>query len=163
MKIVEATEKEIPVIIELAERIWWPTYQSILSEEQIRFMLKNMYSKNALREQMRGGFKFVLVKRENDDVAFAGYSAEHGAAPVLKIHKIYVLPTEQGKGTGKNLITYLMDLAKKLNIPQVELNVNRGNPALGFYEKLGFQITGTVDIPYHQFVLNDYVMRKDVV
>ena len=162
MQIIEATEKDIPVIHELAEKIWWPTYRPILSDEQISFMLKNMYSENALKEQMLGDVKFILVKRDDEDVAFAGYSIEQGPDPVLKIHKVYVLPTEQGKGTGKNLIGYLSNLAKDLNIPHVELNVNRGNPALGFYQKMGFEIIETVDIPYYKFVLNDYVMRKEI-
>ena len=162
MEIVEVTEEHLPVIHDLAEKIWWPTYRPILSEEQISFMLKNMYSEKALKDQMLTDTKFILVKRDNDDVAFAGYSIEHGPDPVLKIHKIYVLPSEQGKGTGKNLIEYLSNLAKDLNIPQVELNVNRANPALGFYQKVGFEIIETVDIPYYQFVLNDYVMRKKI-
>ena len=162
MEIIEATEHDIPVIHELSEKIWWPTYRPILSEAQISFMLKNMYSEGALKEQMNAGVKFLLVKRESEDVAFAGYSLEHGVNPLLKIHKIYVLPSEQGKGTGKTLIEHLTQLAKDLRIPGVELNVNRANPALGFYQKMGFGIKETVDIPYHQFVLNDYVMRKDV-
>lgn len=162
MEIIEATEKDIPIINELAEKVWWPTYRPILSEEQISFMLKNMYSENALKDQMLNDIKFILVKRDNEHVAFAGYSIEHGSNPVLKIQKIYVLPSEQGKGTGKKLIEYLSSLAKDLNIPQVELNVNRANPALGFYQKLGFKIIETVDIPYHHFVLNDYVMQKEV-
>ena len=162
MEIVEASEKDIPVIHELAEKIWRPTYRPILSEEQINYMLENMYSENALKEQMRGDIKFILVKRDNETVAFAGYSIEYGSDPVFNIHKIYVLPSEQGKGTGKNLIEYLSNLAKDLNIPQVELNVNRANPALGFYQKMGFQILESVDIPYHKFVLNDYVMGKEV-
>lgn len=163
MEILEATEQDIPIIHALAEEVWWPTYRPILSEEQISFMLKKMYSESALREQMNSDVKFLLVKRETENVAFAGYSLEHGSAPILKIHKIYVLPSEQGKGTGKRLIEYLCNLAKDLNIPEVELNVNRANPAFGFYQKVGFEIKETVDIPYYQFVLNDYVMRKKVV
>lgn len=162
MEIIAASEKDIPVIHTLAEKIWWPTYKPILSEEQISFMLKNMYSEAALVEQMRADINFILVKREGEDVAFAGYSFQHGPDPVLKIQKIYVLPTEQGKGTGKELIEYLSGLAKDLKIPKVELNVNRANPALGFYQKMGFDIIESVDIPYHEFDLNDYVMRKIV-
>lgn len=161
MNIVEATENDIPLIHELAEKTWWPAYGSILSKEQISFMLKNMYSESALRDQMRDNIKFILVTRNDDHVAFAGYSTEGGQ--ILKIHKLYVLPSEQGKGTGKNLIDHFVHLAKKLNIARVELNVNRANPALSFYEKMGFRIAETIDIPYHQFMLNDYVMRKDLL
>jgi ribosomal protein S18 acetylase RimI-like enzyme len=162
MEIVEATLKDIPVIHELAEKIWWPTYRPIISEQQISFMLNDMYSEDALAKQMRDGMRFILVKRDKMDVAFAGYSIEQRSQPVLKIHKLYVLPSEQGKGTGKTLTNFLSNLANDLNIPLVELNVNRANPALGFYQKMGFNIAETVDIPYHQFMLNDYVMRKSV-
>lgn len=159
MEIIKATEKDIPVIHELAEEIWWPTYRPILSDEQISFMLKNIYSLDALREQMENDVQFILVKRDEADVAFAGYSLEGG---LLKIHKIYILPSEQGKGTGKKLLEYLNEIALKSGITQLELNVNRANPALGFYQKVGFEIIETVDIPYYEFVLNDYVMRKEV-
>jgi len=162
MEIVEATEKDIRVIHELAEKIWWPTYRPILSEEQISFMLEHMYSEKALNEQMLADTRFILVKSNNEVVAFAGYSTETRPESVLKIHKIYVLPSEQGKGTGKNLLEHLLNIAKDLTIRQVELNVNRANPALGFYKKLGFEIYKTVDIPYYQFILNDYVMRKNI-
>ena len=158
MEIIPATEKDVPIIRALAEAIWWPTYRLILSEEQISFMLEDMYSERALKEQMRKEIKFLLVKRYDTNVAFAGYSIE--GQKTLKIHKLYILPSEQGKGTGKILVSHLMDLAQRSNIAQVELNVNRKNPALGFYEKMGFKIVETVDIPYHQFILNDYVMLK---
>ena len=162
MKIVKATEIDIPVIHELAERIWWPTYKAILSDEQIRFMLDDMYSENALEKQMESDIRFLLVKRDSKDVAFAGYSIDNELL-ILKIHKIYILPSEQGKGTGKRLIEHLSDLASESKITYLELNVNRANPATGFYTKLGFEISETVDIPYYQFVLNDYVMRKAVL
>ncbi len=162
MEIIDASEQDIPVIHELAEKIWWPTYRSILSEEQIAFMLEKMYSKIALEQQMKAEVKFLLVRRDSENVAFAGYSIDYENEPLLKIHKIYVLPSEQGKGTGKNLIEYISHLAIELKIPEVELNVNRANPALGFYQRMGFEIKETVDIPYYQFVLNDYVMRKKI-
>ncbi len=160
MEIIKATRLDTRVIHELAEKIWWPTYRPILSEEQIRFMLETMYSENALQEQIQNGMEFILVKRDDEEVAFAGYTIEDQR--ILKIHKIYVLPSGQGKGTGKKLIEHLSQIAQEHNINILELNVNRANPALQFYEKQGFKIHETVDIPYHQFVLNDYVMRKVV-
>lgn len=161
MHIVNATANDIPVIHKLAEQVWWPTYRALLSEDQISFMLKNMYSPEALREQMENGIEFILVKNEGIEVAFAGYSIDEGK--VLKIHKIYILPSEQGKGTGKKLIEHLNNIAGTSGISELELNVNRANPALGFYQKVGFEIIETVDIPYYEFMLNDYVMRKGVV
>ena len=81
---------------------------------------------------------------------------------LYKLQKLYVLPTEQGKGTGKILIAEVINLAKQAKGKVIELNVNRKNTAFNFYKKLGFEIYQTVDIPYHHFVLNDYVMRKSI-
>ncbi|MDF3077978.1 MAG: family N-acetyltransferase [Sphingobacteriaceae bacterium] len=159
MLIRPATDQDIPVISRLANEIWWPTYGSFISHEQISFMLENMYSEEALRRQMKEeGISFLMAEREGEPVAFAGFSETE--PEVFKLHKLYILPSEQGKGTGKRLIEHVEDLARAQGGTILELNVNRANPAFGFYKKLGFRIYQTVDIPYHQFVLNDYVMRK---
>ena len=160
MIIRQASEHDITAINELAEKIWWPSYRNIISDEQISFMLNDMYSAESLKEQMNSGIEFLLVERENLPVAFAGYSLTDPENQVYKLHKLYVLPTEQGRGTGKNLIAQVSSLAKTKGGEILELNVNRGNPAHHFYKKIGFDIYHTVDINYHHFVLNDYVMRK---
>jgi ribosomal protein S18 acetylase RimI-like enzyme len=43
------------------------------------------------------------------------------------------------------------------------LNVNRENPALGFYKKKGFEVIKTEDIDIgNGYFMNDYVMRLKV-
>jgi GNAT superfamily N-acetyltransferase len=160
MRIRKATEEDIAVITELAEKIWWPAYRNIISDEQISFMLKDMYSAESLKEQMSSGIEFILAEKEKVAVAFAGFSLIE--PEVYKLHKLYVLPSEQGSGTGKKLIAYISDFVRDQGGKILELNVNRGNPASGFYKKAGFDIYRTVDIDYHNFVLNDYVMRKNI-
>lgn len=160
MRIRKATEEDITAITELAEKIWWPTYRNIISEEQISFMLKDMYSEESLKKQLVSGVDFILAEKENLAVAFAGFSLIE--PEVYKLHKLYVLPSEQGNGTGKNLIEYIADWAREQGGKILELNVNRGNSASEFYKKVGFEIYRIVDISYHHFILNDYIMRKDL-
>ena len=160
MIIRKAAESDISAISELAEKIWWPSYRNIISDEQINFMLNDMYSAESLKEQMGSGIEFLIVEKENFPVAFAGYSLTNMENQVYKLHKLYVLPTEQGRGTGRKLIEQVSSLATAKGGKILELNVNRGNPAHHFYSKIGFDIYQTVDINYHHFVLNDYVMRK---
>ena len=52
---------------------------------------------------------------------------------------------------------------KKLGGENLTLNVNRGNKARYFYEKVGYQIIEEVDIPYFDFILDDYIMSKSLV
>ena len=124
-------------------------------------MLKKMYSEEALTEQMlTEGLNFLVVEQQSHPVGFAAYSLTDKNNLVYKIHKLYVLPDQQGKGTGKMLINYIATVAGAEGGKILELNVNRGNPAFNFYQKMGFSIYQEVDLPYHQFVLNDYILRK---
>ena len=159
-EIRKALVSDIAIIGQLAEEIWWPTYRDFISEEQIRFMLQEMYSKKALAQQFAEGVSFLLAVREGIAVGFAGFSETDKAERIFKLHKLYVLPSEQGNGSGKALVEEVCRLAKLDGGKILELNVNRGNKASAFYQKQGFEIFQTLDIPYHHFVLNDYVMRK---
>ena len=125
-------------------------------------MLGNMYSKDALKRQMDEGMTFLIGERDERPVAFAAYSLTEPKNLVYKLEKLYVLPSEQGKGTGKALIFEVMKIAKEIGGKILELNVNRNNPAYHFYSKLGFKVYKKVDIPYQQFVLNDYIMRQSL-
>lgn len=119
-----------------------------------------MYAPSALAQQFSEGITFLVAERNGVAVGFAAFSETNRQEQVFKLHKLYLLPSEQGKGTGKLLIEEVRTQAKNLGGLILELNVNRGNKAVDFYKKQGFDIHQTLDIPYHTFVLNDYVMRK---
>lgn len=162
LSIRPASPQDIPTISRLAEEIWWPTYRDFISDEQIGFMLQDMYSVTSLEKQLADGIIFLLALRDGLPVGFAGFSQTDQIEQVFKLHKLYVLPTEQGRGTGKALVQEVSCMAKADGGKILELNVNRGNKAQHFYKKIGFDIYQTLDIPYHQFVLNDYVMRREL-
>lgn len=158
--ISRATESDIPVIIDLAEKTWWATYSRILSQDQIRYMLGTLYAPDTLREQIAGGYQiYVVGADENGAQAFASYGQRVEVPSVYKLHKLYVLPENQGKGYGIALIKHIRQKLLEANIRTLELNVNRLNPALNFYIKAGFSIVGQQDIPIGPYWMNDYVMR----
>jgi ribosomal protein S18 acetylase RimI-like enzyme len=151
---------DIPLIRELTFKVWPQTYNGILSKEQIDYMLELMYSEKSLQEQMQTN-EFILVYRANQAVGFASVGIV--SPKVYKLHKIYVLPAEQGKGTGKFIIDYLVNAMKHRGVEALELNVNRHNPAKGFYEQLGFNVKREEDIDIgHGFFMNDYLMEKKI-
>ncbi len=125
-------------------------------------MLQDMYSAESLFKQMNEGIEFLIAEREDMTLGFAAYSLVDAENQVFKLHKLYVLPSEQGLGTGKKLIEEVSSSAKLKGGKILELNVNRGNPAQHFYKKIAFEIYQKLDINYHHFVLNDYVMRKEL-
>lgn len=155
----KATEDDINVIQQLAHAIWPGTFSEILSREQVRYMLQLIYSKTSLQKQMAEGHNFLIVEDNKTPIAYADYSLLKD--DIYKLHKIYVLPQQQGKGIGKLLIEYIMDAIQKKNASSLLLNVNRYNQAKGMYERLGFKVIGEEDIDIGEgYFMNDYIMEK---
>lgn len=159
-KLSDATEAHIPAIREIAEKTWWPTYTPILTSEQIEYMLATLYSEEELRGHIEKKTQvFIMLEDENGMQGFASFGRRKEENAVFKLHKIYVLPTNQGKGYGKTLIEEVKKRIMCEGGNTLDLNVNRFNPARSFYEKLGFRILREEDIPIGPYWMNDYVMR----
>lgn len=159
IRIQAATAADVTTIRQLAHEIWWPTYRDLLPHGQISLMLESMYSESFLLDQLKSGQRFALAMRNKTAVGFVGFQSMP-AFSVMRIEKLYVLPSEQGKGTGKLLINYVAELASTAHINCLELNVYRHNPAKAFYEHQGFTVVSEVEIPYHHYTLRDYIMQK---
>lgn len=161
LTIRHAGRNDIEMIRTLALQIWPKTYASILSAGQIRYMMNLMYSKAALLSQMEKGDQFIIVFNAGVPIGFASYGEIEPA--VYKLHKIYLLSKQQGRGTGRFVIDQIiLDILPK-GARALRLNVNRNNPAKNFYEKLGFEITRTEDIDIGGgFFMNDFIMEKKI-
>jgi len=55
---------------------------------------------------------------------------------------ISVLPTFRGKGTGSAMMKSLFDLLRERGYKKTSLSVQKDNPAVQFYKRLGYQIKG---------------------
>ena len=129
----------------------------------MKYMLEHIYSETSLQKQIGDGQQFIIVFDDNEMIGFASYSRKRANENVFRLHKIYVDPTQQGKGIGKIIIQYVCDDIKKAGAEILELNVNRYNKALYFYQKLGFEIIEEEDIDIgNGYFMNDYVMQKEI-
>ncbi len=159
--IITAAVKDAGTIRSLAETTWWPTYTGLLQPEQISYMLDFFYSIENLEHQIKTREQnFLLLLEEGKAVAFAGYSVYENDVNTYKLHKLYCLPQTQGKGYGRILIDSVSGIAADNGASKLLLNVKRDNPAMAFYNKMGFTITAEVDIPLGPYWLHDYVMEK---
>lgn len=159
----EASERDISPIRDIAEKTWWPSYSSILSADQIRYMLDVIYAEETIRRQMVEGTQTYLVLRdEHGPQGFASYGRRADTPGVAKLHKLYVLPQRHGKGYGLALIDDIRNRLLKSGIYILDLNVNRHNPARGFYENAGFRVLREEDVPIGPYWMNDFVMRLEL-
>lgn len=169
LSIRKAAETDIPAIQELAEKTWAVAYASILPPAQMSYMLDLFYSTAALHEQMKKGHRFILAIDTDEAFGFASYSPKESAELALpqkniyRLHKIYIDPGQQGKGVGKLLLDHIINDIRPLGATALELNVNRSNAAIGFYQKYGFRILYEEDIDIgNGYFMNDYVMEYKV-
>ena len=161
-EIKKAGTNDIPLIRELTFLVWPQTYASILSQEQIDYMLGMMYSADSLHKQIiSDGCQFIIVYEDGNPVGFASYNEEEPRR--WKLNKIYILQNQQGKGTGKYVINYIIDEIKKQTATSLFLQVNQCNNAKTFYERLGFKEVDFINLDIgNGFFMNDYIMEKKV-
>ena len=157
-----AEKKDLFLIQALAEKIWRPTYASILDSGQIDYMMKQIYSRESLLEQMDGlHHVFLILDYDSKPSGFAAYSV-YVDEEKAKLEKIYVDPALQGKRLGKFLLDDVISRVKATSVKALQLNVNRHNKARSFYEKQGFRVSREEDIDIGAgYFMNDYVMKLD--
>lgn len=161
LSITKVTEDAIPLIRELTYQVWPQTYRGILSDEQVAYMLDLMYSEDSLRSQMAEGSQFIIVYDHAEPVGFASY--QRLTPDTYKLHKIYILPSQQGKGTGRFLVSYILNEIKKEGGTSLHLQVNRNNKAKQFYERLGFTQIEQIKLDIGKgYFMDDYIMEKKV-
>lgn len=160
--LADAAIQDFKTIREIAYKSWPSTYGSILSKEQIEYMLDLFYSEKTLLKNLNEkGHRFLLVNEGEVCLGFASYEHNYLNQNCTRLHKIYLLPEAQGKGAGKLLINAVENLAKENQSVIVSLNVNKFNKAISFYEKIGFEVVSEEEILLeHGYKMEDYKMEK---
>lgn len=158
-----AGEQDIALLQRLAEESWWPTYSTLISKEQIEYMLQALYSTDVLSRLMRTSEQEFLILYEGlEPCAFAAYSFVEREEASVKINKLYVVPSAHKKGYGKILLNEVMRKVRSHNVRFIELKVNRSNPARYFYERMGFAVLREEDVEIGTYWMNDYVMQYEL-
>lgn len=153
---------ELHLITELSAQIWPIAYKEIITQEQIKYMLSTMYSQEALEKNLSDGHVFLIAERDGQAIGYAGYQVNFPQVEFSKLHKLYVLPKTQHNGVGGALFNAVVSDSKNKYCHHLILQVNKINPALGFYHKKGMYIheEAVFDIG-NGFVMDDYIMRLD--
>ena len=119
-----------------------------------------MFSEESLLKQIEEEGHIYFIAYEECEAA--GYvSIQQESADVFHLQKIYVLPYFQKYHLGKLLFEQAIRAIKQMHPGdcRMELNVNRHNKALGFYEHMGMQKLREGDFPIgNGFYMNDYIM-----
>lgn len=156
IKLINADKQDIPIIYSLALKIWNHHYVPIVGQEQVDYMLGNIYSTEGLTEQMTiKHHQFYLLVLDERPVGFLSVSGEED----MFIHKFYIDQDLQGRGYGAEVFHQLCSLYS--SVQSFTLTVNRSNyKSINFYFKLGFKIDHIDDFDIGQgYFMNDFIMK----
>lgn len=164
ISIVNNKDDNYTSIRAIAKEVWPIAYGAILSQAQLDYMMEMMYSIPSLQKQSNEkGNHFIVAMDDGIPVGFAAYEFNYEGKSKSKIHKIYILSNQQGKGIGRLLIDYITNQARQNKQEALLLNVNKNNVAQHFYKKLGFEISyeEVIDIG-NGYVMDDFVMEISI-
>lgn len=156
-------EEEIASLAQLAAEIWNEYYASIITNEQIDYMLEKFQSIEAITEQMGNqGYEYYFMNAKGINVGYLGIKQEDAK---LFLSKFYIQQEHRGKGYASQATDFLVNLCKYRRIGTIWLTVNRYNDStISIYEKKGFRTVRTqvADIG-NGFVMDDNVMEKEIM
>ena len=169
MEIRRASNSDLATIHEMAEVVFRQTYRSILSPDQMDYMMEWMYSLPNLEKQVAQGHTYYIAWDGQEPQGYLSVrkdSVDPDGTEVWHLEKIYVMPSAQGTGLGHKLLEtakqHVRENKSSLKA-RIELNVNRNNPAVGFYKHQGLTILRQGDFPIgNGYYMNDYIMGLDV-
>ncbi|AZK47549.1 GNAT family N-acetyltransferase [Paenibacillus lentus] len=156
------SENDIASLAQLASEIWYEYFVSIISKEQIEYMVEKFQSIPALTDQITNqGYEYYFMTIQDYPIGYLGIKQDKSK---LFLSKFYILQEHRGKGYASQAMEQLVDICRNRNLDAIWLTVNRHNAStIAVYEKKGFKTirTQVADIG-NGFVMDDYVMEKEI-
>ena len=155
-----ATADDIPLLRDLAERIWRAAYAAMIPPEQIDYMLAWMYGAETITRELGEGAVWEVALDGAEPVGF--FSVTFEEASQAKLQKLYLLPERQGAGLGKAMIERVHEVAAARGASVIWLQVNKRNArAIRAYERAGYTVerSAVFDIG-RGFVMDDFIMQR---
>jgi diamine N-acetyltransferase len=158
------TAEQLAIIAALAEEIWYEFYVPLIGRAQVDYMVAKFQNVAAMRSQIDQGYEYFLVQQADagGSVRDIGYCAvQEQADRSLFLSKFYLHKSARGSGTGRKCMEFIEELARRRELSLLWLTVNKGNPSVQAYQRLGFRIAADLVMDIGGgFVMDDYRMEK---
>ncbi len=157
----KVTAENVALIQPLAQSIWQVTYKTIITAEQMDYMLNMMYSVQKINEEIERGYIWELATVDQQLIGYLDYVLQQDNRVFLS--KIYLNTQVQSRGFGQELLKRVVDYAKSNKAKSVYLTVNKNNAkAISFYERHGFKQVGVARFDIGSgYIMDDFIMQLD--
>ncbi len=145
IQLKEITYSDAITLFNLLKEIYPSAYSHFWKDEGMWY-IKNQYSKENIEKELlenNANYYFVLYEGEiigNFRIIWNEVLKGFEEKKSVKLHRVYLHSKIQGKGVGKQLLTWLKKEAIKKQYELIWLDaMNHQTQAIQFYKKLGYQ------------------------
>jgi len=157
------TARQLDALAGLARDIWYEYYVPLIGERQVQYMVSRFQSSGAMAQQIREGYEYFTTERGGRVIGYCAVQPQP-AEGSLFLSKLYLLRDARGAGTGRVCMEFIEQLARRRGLKLLWLTVNKGNPAVKAYERLGFRIAADLVMDIGGgYVMDDFRMEKPLL
>jgi ribosomal protein S18 acetylase RimI-like enzyme len=156
LRLVHADASHASVLAKLAQETFCESFEKVNNPEDFWAYVNEAFQVSKIAEEISEPGSLYIIAYVNNEIA--GYARVRQSKEVndqfpgkktLELQRIYALAKFIGKGIGKALMNYCLELGRKQGADIVWLGVwERNQRAQEFYKKLGFERFGS-----HVFML----------
>ena len=133
-----ASEKDVEPLRKLLEETFHATYDGLYGVEKVRGMVSGWHSAEAIRSRILKKDAEFLVADSGTDIGGMGYAAVYPKmAKTVMLHQLYVRPSCQRGGIGRDIFAELETCFPAAEIMRVEVAL-KNVEAISFYQRLAF-------------------------
>ena len=159
IKASSSDEEGIKKLSDMAKAIIKDYYDPIIGPAQNDYMIEMFQSPEGLKRQIDAAHSVYTIEMDGKGIGFLAFYPKKTA---MYIDKFYFHKDERNKGLGKEVLEFVKGNARSEGFNAIELNVNKYNPSIAAYEKMGFKrIRAEVNDIGSGFVMDDYVYRLE--
>ena len=154
---------DVSTVARLASEIWYEYYPPLIGQAQVDYMVAKFQTEAAIQEQRDKGYEYFLTIHGDRPIGYLALLAEPEHQRAF-ISKFYLHGLSRGAGTGRHCMEFIEQIATRRGLTLLWLTVNKGNPSVKAYERLGFHIAADIEIDIGGgFVMDDFRMEKQLV
>ncbi|MBO7564479.1 MAG: HAD-IA family hydrolase [Clostridiales bacterium] len=149
-------------VVSLAQIIWNEWFPSIISQEQVNYMVEKFQSMPAIDEAIREkGYEYFLMILGDTPIGYMGVAPDDGA---LLLSKLYLMKPFRGQRRSNLFFDRAEEVAKEKGFSKVRLFVNRHNyNSIRVYLRKGYRIVEEIKTDIGEgFICDDFLMEKEI-
>jgi len=151
---------QVAEVARMAHEVWNEHYVPLIGQAQVDYMVAKFQTAEAMHSQIASGYEYFQIHQSGQSVGYA--AIRHDAADArLLVSKLYVLSASRRSGAGRQTLVLMERMARERGATHLWLTVNKANPSVRAYERLGFDIVDAMVVDIGGgYVVDDYKMEK---